>query len=152
MLGNSEPISILMAEDDPNDRLLTQEALSESQAVVEIDFVADGLELLQLLRREGRYAERAGAPLPGIILLDLNMPRMDGREALQKLKDDPALKSIPVVIMTNSRDDEDISYTYQLGASAYVLKPRSFDDLVKLMGELCRYWFRLVELPPAVFP
>jgi CheY-like chemotaxis protein len=152
MSGPSAPIHILIAEDDPDDRLLAQEALAESNFVAVLDFVADGYELLQFLHRQGAYAARAGAPLPGIILLDLNMPRMDGREALQKLKADPVLKSIPVVIMTNSRDDEDISYTYQLGASSYVLKPRGFDELVKLMDELCRYWFRLVELPPAVFP
>jgi CheY-like chemotaxis protein len=150
MLGNSAPITILIAEDDPNDRLLTQEALAESNTVAELDFVADGHELLQFLHRQGTYATRAGAPLPGIILLDLNMPRMDGRQALQKLKSDPVLKRIPVVIMTNSRDDDDISYTYQLGASSYVLKPRGFDDLVTLMEELCRYWFRIVELPPAI--
>jgi CheY-like chemotaxis protein len=147
MFGNSDPISILMAEDDPNDRLLTQEALSESQAVVEIDFVADGLELLQLLRCEGRYAERAGVPLPGIILLDLNMPRMDGREALTRLKTDPQLKHIPVVILTNSKDDDDIMHAYELGASSYVLKPAGFHELVTLMDEICRYWFRVVELP-----
>lgn len=147
MFGNSDPINILMAEDDPNDRLLTQEALSESQAVVEIDFVADGLELLQLLRCEGRYAERAGTPLPGIILLDLNMPRMDGREALTRLKTDPQLKHIPVVILTNSKDDDDITHAYELGASSYVLKPAGFHELVMLMDEICRYWFRVVELP-----
>ena len=149
MLGNSAPINILIAEDDPNDRLLTQEALAESHTVAELDFVGDGHELLQFLHRQGTYATRAGAPLPGIILLDLNMPRMDGRQALQKLKSDPVLRRIPVVVMTNSRDDEDISYTYQLGASSYILKPRGFDDLVTLMEELCRYWFRTVELPPA---
>lgn len=149
MLGNSVPINILIAEDDPNDRLLTQEALAESQTAAELDFVADGHELLQFLHRQGTYAARAGAPLPGIILLDLNMPRMDGRQVLQKLKADPVLRRIPVVIMTNSRDDEDISYTYQHGASSYILKPRGFDDLVTLMEEICRYWFRTVELPPA---
>jgi CheY-like chemotaxis protein len=150
MPGTSAPINILIADDDPNDRLLTEEALAESHTMAELDFVADGLELLQFLHREGTYAGRAGAPLPGIILLDLNMPRMDGRQALQKLKSDPVLKRIPVVVMTNSRDDEDISYTYQLGASSYVIKPRGFEDLVTLMKELCRYWFRIVELPPAV--
>lgn len=150
MLGNSAPINILIADDDPNDRLLTQEALVESQTVAELDFVADGLELLQFLHCQGTYAGRAGAPLPGIILLDLNMPRMDGRQALQQLKSDPVLKTIPVVVMTNSRDDQDITQTYQLGASSYVVKPRGFDDLVTLMKDLCRYWFRIVELPPQV--
>jgi CheY-like chemotaxis protein len=150
MIGTSAPIKILIAEDDPNDRLLTEEALAESNTTAELDFVGDGFELLQFLRREGTYAARAGAPLPGIILLDLNMPRMDGREALEKLKADPVLRRIPVVVMTNSKDDEDISYTYQLGASSYILKPTGFDELVRLMEEICRYWFRTVELPPSI--
>lgn len=140
-------MSILIAEDDPNDQLLTQEAIEECQAFADIDFVADGQELLQFLRREGAHAARAGFPLPGIILLDLNMPRMDGREALKVLKSDPMFKRIPVIIMTNSKADEDISYAYDLGASSYVLKPGGFDELVEVMRGICQYWFRTVVLP-----
>jgi two-component system, response regulator len=147
MMESDSPISILIAEDDPNDQLLTREAIEESQTFADIEFVPDGLALLQFLRREGAYATLAGSPLPGIILLDLNMPRMDGREALRVLKSDPALRRIPVVIMTNSKAEEDILHAYDLGVSSYVLKPGGFDELVDLMEDICRYWFGTVTLP-----
>lgn len=147
MMGSNSPISILIVEDDPNDQLLTQEAIEECQSFAEIDFVSDGVELLRFLRREGSYATRAGVPLPGIILLDLNMPRMDGREALKILKSDPFLRKIPVIIMTNSKAEKDIAHAYELGVSSYVLKPGGFNELVDVMEGICRYWFHIVALP-----
>lgn len=147
MIGSDASINILIAEDDPNDRLLTQEAFEESRMLADLEFVADGIELLQFLRREGTYAPLAGVPLPRIILLDLNMPRMDGREALRRIKSDPVLKRIPIVVMTNSRDDNDISHAYELGVNSYVQKPAGFDELVDLMEQLCHYWFQIVTLP-----
>lgn len=147
MTGRSSPISLLIAEDDPNDRLLTREALEECQSFAEVEFVTDGIELLHFLRREGSYASKAGTPLPSLILLDLNMPRMDGREALKVLKSDPMLGRIPVIVMTNSNADEDIAQAYDLGVSSYILKPPGFDELVQVMDGICRYWFRTVVLP-----
>ena len=147
MTGRSSPISLLIAEDDPNDQLLTREAIEESRCAAEVEFVADGIELLHFLRREDAYATKAGTPLPSLILLDLNMPRMDGREVLKTLKSDPMLGRIPVVIMTNSNADEDIAQAYDLGVSSYVLKPPGFDELVQVMEAICQYWFQTVVLP-----
>jgi two-component system response regulator len=145
-MTNQEPIVILMAEDDADDRLLAAEALEESRLMNELHCVNDGVELMDFLYRRDKYAD---LPLPkiGIILLDLNMPRMDGREALEHIKTDPTLRSIPVVILTTSKTEEDILLSYRMGVSGFVTKPVSFQGLVEVMKSLGDYWFEIVKLP-----
>ncbi|MEJ6533285.1 response regulator [Pseudoalteromonas lipolytica] len=142
-----KPITILMADDDEDDRLLTQDALAESRVLNELYFVEDGLELLEYLERKGKFSEKESSPRPGLILLDLNMPRMDGREALQAIKTNPNLKGIPVVILTTSKQEEDMVKGYDLGAASYITKPVTFEGLVELMKTLGKYWVEFVELP-----
>jgi two-component system, response regulator len=141
------PITILLADDDPDDRMLARDALDESRLANDLHEVVDGEELLEYLRRQGKYADPASAPRPGLILLDLNMPRKDGREALREIKADPDLRSIPVVVLTTSQAEEDIYRTYDLGVSSFITKPVSFEGLVAVMKALGRYWFEIVELP-----
>jgi CheY-like chemotaxis protein len=143
----AKPIVILMAEDDADDRLLVKEALEESRVINELRFVEDGEELMAYLRRQGRYGEEGQAPRPGLVLLDLNMPRKDGREALREIKADPDLRRIPVVVMTTSKAEEDIFRSYDSGASSYVTKPVTFERLVELMKTMGQYWIEFVELP-----
>lgn len=135
MLNNSTFV-VLMADDDDDDRLLAYEALTESDAGYEIRFVKDGIELMQYLHREGDYGNNKNAPMPDLILLDLNMPRKDGREVLVELKADPVLEKIPVVILTTSNTQEDIHYTQALGATAYQTKPVTFKGMVEFMKSL----------------
>jgi CheY-like chemotaxis protein len=135
-----------MADDDADDRLLAQEAMIESRLENPFRFVADGQELMDYLRRQGAYAE-ADAPRPGLILLDLNMPRKDGREALQEIRNDPDLRHIPVVILTTSRTEEDILRAYGLGANSFISKPVTFERMVDIVRSLGEYWFSIVELP-----
>jgi len=142
-----KPITILIAEDDPDDRYLAKEALSESRLANTLYFVEDGEELMEFLRHEGRFT-KVKPPRPGIILLDLNMPRKDGREALLEIKADPQLRRIPVVVLTTSKAEEDILRSYDLGVSSFIVKPVTFEGLVNLMQTLGRYWFEIVELPP----
>ncbi|ATG57326.1 response regulator [Pseudoalteromonas sp. 13-15] len=142
-----KPITILMADDDEDDRLLTQDALAESRVLNELHFVEDGVELLEYLERKGKFADKEVSPRPGLILLDLNMPRMDGREALEAIKANPNLKGIPVVILTTSKQEEDMVKGYNLGAASYITKPVTFDGLVDLMKTLGKYWVEFVELP-----
>lgn len=146
-LKNSTPINILMADDDEDDRLLTLDALKESRVLNNLYCVEDGVELLAYLRREGKYADPKASPRPSLILLDLNMPRKDGREALQEIKADPSLRSIPVVILTTSKEEEDMLRGYDLGCASYITKPVNFEGLVDLMRALGRYWIEFVELP-----
>lgn len=146
-LTNVKPITILMADDDEDDRLLTQDALAESRVLNELHFVEDGVELLEYLERKGKFVDRSISPRPGLILLDLNMPRMDGREALEAIKANPNLKGIPVVILTTSKQEEDMVKGYNLGAASYITKPVTFDGLVELMKTLGKYWVEFVELP-----
>jgi CheY-like chemotaxis protein len=141
----TKPTTILIADDDPDDRLLTREAIEESRLNNDLRFVEDGEELLEFLRREGRYAD--GAPRPGVILLDLNMPRKDGREALREIKSDPELQRIPVVVFTTSSDEEDIMKTYSLGANSFITKPATLAALTDVMRSVGYYWFETVELP-----
>ncbi|HET9677232.1 MAG TPA: response regulator [Solirubrobacterales bacterium] len=143
----AKPILILMAEDDADDRLLVKEALEESRVLNELRFVEDGEELLEYLRRQGRYAAEEASPRPGLVLLDLNMPRKDGREALREIKADPELRRIPIVVMTTSKAEEDIFRSYDSGASSYITKPVTFERLVELMKTLGQYWIEFVELP-----
>ncbi len=141
------PITILMADDDEDDRLLTLDALNEGRVLNNLHCVEDGVELLAYLRREGKFSDPASSPRPSLILLDLNMPRMDGREALQVIKADPDLRGIPVVILTTSKEEEDMLRGYDLGAASYITKPVNFEGLVELMKSLGRYWIEIVELP-----
>ena len=138
-----------MAEDDADDRLLARDALAECQLADDLHFVEHGEELLDYLFQRGKYNNPATAPRPGLILLDLNMPRKDGREALREIKEDPVLRHIPVVVLTTSRTDTDIGRMYQLGANSFITKPARFDALVDVMKALGSYWFKTVELPPA---
>jgi CheY-like chemotaxis protein len=144
-MSSDIPITILMADDDPDDCRLTREALEEGRLANDIRFVHDGQELLEYLRHKGKYAGGANAPRPGIILLDLNMPRMDGRDALSKIKQDNELRRIPVVVLTTSKADEDIVKSYDLGANSYIVKPVTFEALVDILQTLGRYWFQIVE-------
>lgn len=148
MRRNPKSVTILMAEDDPEDRLLTEEGLKESRLVNDLRFVEDGEYLLDYLYRRGKYADPEISPRPGLILLDLNMPRMDGRQALEQIKQDPRLRKIPIVVLTTSQAEEDILQTYDLGVNSYVTKPVTFDALVQILKDLGRYWFEIVELPP----
>ena len=141
-------IHILLAEDDPDDRLLTRRALAKSPIANEFSSVEDGEELMRYLRREGEYSDPADAPRPGLILLDLNMPRMDGREALREIKSDPELRRIPVVVLTTSEAEQDILQSYDLGVNAFVTKPVTFDGLAEAVQALGEFWFDLVKLPP----
>lgn len=147
MPNKSLPITILMADDDEDDRLLAFDALKEGRVLNNLYCVEDGVELLEYLRREGKFADPQTSPRPSLILLDLNMPRMDGREALQEIKADPKLRGIPVVILTTSKEEEDMFRGYDLGAASYITKPVNFEGLVELMQALGRYWIEFVELP-----
>ncbi|MBX3248146.1 MAG: response regulator [Myxococcales bacterium] len=144
MTTDRKPLTIVMAEDDPDDRLLARDALAQSRVLNELRCVEDGVELLRYLRREAPFED---APRPGLILLDLNMPRMDGREALREIKADAALRRIPVVVLTTSKAEEDLVRSYDLGAASFISKPVTFDGLVELMKALGRYWIEFVELP-----
>jgi len=145
--SKGKPITILMADDDEDDRILTQDALEESRVRNTLYCVEDGVELLEYLRREGKYADPATSPRPGLILLDLNMPRKDGREALKEIKADAELRNIPVVILTTSGQEEDKIKGYNLGAASFITKPVNFEGLVELMKALGKYWIEFVELP-----
>jgi len=142
------PITILMADDDVDDRNLTKEALQEGRLVNDLRFVEDGQDLMDYLRHTGKYAGEK-SPRPGLILLDLNMPRKDGRTTLQEIKSDPEFRQIPVVILTTSKADEDIFKSYDLGVNSYIVKPVTFEALVDVLQTLEKYWFEIVELPPA---
>ena len=141
------PITILVADDDADDRMLAQDALAESRLANDLRFVEDGEELLAYLKRKGKYENPASSPRPGLILLDLNMPKKDGREALKEIKSDVSLRQIPVVVLTTSKAEEDIYRTYDLGVNSFITKPVSFEGLVAVMKALGRYWFEIVELP-----
>ncbi len=148
MNEREKSITILMAEDDVGDRLLVKEALKEAGWDHELCFVPDGEELMDYLHHRGRYVEPALSPRPGLILLDLNMPKKDGREALAEIKGDPNLRSIPVVVLTTSEAERDIVCAYELGVNSYITKPVAFEELVEVMKVLHQFWFQTVKLPP----
>ena len=141
-------ITILLADDDPDDRKLTLDAFAENRLANVLHCVEDGEELMDYLNRRGKFENLRGEPLPGLILLDLNMPRKDGREALKEIKANPEFRRIPIVVLTTSKAEEDIVRTYDLGVNSYVTKPVTFKSLVELIKVLGRYWFEVVELPP----
>ena len=147
MTQDKQSVVILMADDDADDRLLTQRALTASRVLNELRFVEDGEELMDYLLHRGKYEADGAAPRPGLILLDLNMPRKDGREALAEIKRHPELHRIPVVVMTTSEAEEDVFSSYDLGANSYITKPVTFERMVKLMKTLGTYWVEFVELP-----
>src|SRR6476469_131648 len=141
---NMKNITILMADDDADDQQMTKEALDANKLLNNFQSVADGAELLAYLRKEGEYA---GAETPGLILLDLNMPKMDGREALREIKKDPSLSSIPIIVMTTSKAEEDIYRSYDLGASSFITKPITFTGHVDIVRTIGEYWLEIVQLP-----
>ncbi len=136
-----------MADDDPDDRLMAMEALEESHLNNELHLVEDGEELFNYLKRKGKYKDLKKYPKPGIILLDLNMPKKDGRQTLKELKEDEELRKIPVIILTTSKAEEDILRTYDLGANSFITKPVTFEGLVEVIKKLGEYWFEIVKLP-----
>ncbi len=143
--GNNLPI--LIADDDIDDCQMIKEALHESRLINELHFVHDGENLMDYLRHRGKFTDQKAFPLPGLILLDLNMPKKDGREALKEIKSDPNLRQIPVVVLTTSQAEEDVYKTYNLGVNSFITKPVAFEALVSVMQGLRRYWFEIVELP-----
>ena len=147
MKRKGKSIIILMADDDPDDRMLTQDAFEEARLVNDLHFVEDGEQLMDYLWRRADYSELLKTPLPNLILLDLNMPKKDGREALKEIKSDPRLRRIPIVVLTTSKAEQDILRTYDLGANSFITKPVTFEALVNMMKTLAKYWFEIVELP-----
>jgi CheY-like chemotaxis protein len=145
----SEHLNILLADDDPDDRMLVRDALEESHSPHQLTCVEDGEQLLDYLRHRGSHFTTYESAQHYLILLDLNMPRKDGREALREIKADPHLRRIPVVVLTTSQAVEDIASTYDLGASSFIVKPRNFETLVDLIRTINRYWFETVQLPPS---
>ncbi len=137
---------VVIAEDDPDDCLLIKDAFKEANPAVEVWFVADGAELLDFLHRRGQYAMKT-LPQPELVLLDLNMPRIGGMDVLREIKRDPALRSIPVVVLTTSRSPEQVALSYELGGNGFITKPNSYTELVEIMQTLDRYWFHVVRLP-----
>lgn len=148
MPRSGAPITILVADDDADDRMLIEDAFSESKLQNPLHFVEDGEQLLAYLKREGKYEDMEGKPYPGVILLDLNMPKMDGRTALAKIKEDEDLCRIPVIVLTTSKAEEDILRTYNLGVNSFITKPVTFDGLVQVVRSIGQYWIEIVALPP----
>ncbi|MBC5992292.1 response regulator [Pontibacter cellulosilyticus] len=146
-MSEKRSIIILIADDDAEDRMLVRDALEESRLKNSVHFVENGEELMDYLHHRGKYANSDEYPTPGLILLDLNMPKKDGREALKEIKADDRLKLIPVVVLTTSKAEEDILRTYDLGVSSFITKPVTFTSLVDVMKTLSKYWFEIVELP-----
>lgn len=140
-----EPVEILLAEDNPGDVKLTQKALEKGRLTNNLHVVNDGVETMQFLRGEGEYVDR---PRPDLILLDLNMPRKDGREVLEDIKGNPGLKRIPVVVLTSSEAEEDVLRSYELHANAYLTKPVDFSGFIDVVGKLEEFWLQVVKLPP----
>lgn len=140
-------ITILLTDDDEEDLQMTLEALRESRLGNDLRITRDGEELMDYLLRRGRYADPSDAPMPGLILLDLNMPKKDGREALAEIKANPDLRQIPVIVLTTSKAEEDIFRSYDLGVNSFISKPVTFAGLVEAMKVLSQYWFEIVELP-----
>lgn len=142
----ARPITILMAEDDEDDRMLAADALAEAHLANDLRFVVDGQDLMDYLRHEGAYSDGT-EPRPDIILLDLNLPKKDGREALSEIKSDPELRRIPVVVLTTSNAEQDVVRSYDLGVNSFITKPVTFAGLVEVLSSFSRYWFEIVELP-----
>ncbi len=145
MNDNNEPIEILLVEDNPGDARLAVEALKDSKIHNNLYHVKDGVEAMRFLRRRGEYA---GVPVPDLILLDLNLPRKDGREVLEEIKEDDELKLVPVVVLTTSEAERDLVRSYDLHANAYVVKPLDLDRFIEVVQAIEDFWFAIVKLPP----
>jgi CheY-like chemotaxis protein len=148
MNTSSQPIRIVVADDDADDRMMIRDAFEESKLGNPVDFVEDGVELMEYLNRQGKWTHLANQPFPGFILLDLNMPRKDGRTVLKEIKESTELHRIPIVILTTSKAEEDIIRTYNLGVNSFICKPVSFDKLVDIVKTVGHYWIEIVALPP----
>jgi CheY-like chemotaxis protein len=145
---NGKPAVILLAEDDPGDQELTRRALEQSRIRNELYIVEDGEEALDYLLRRGKYEDPTSSPKPDLMLLDLNMPKMDGKQLLKQMRADPRLRRIPVVALTTSKQESDIICTYDLGANSYIVKPVNMDQFINSIKVLKDYWFQIVVLPP----
>ena len=150
MTSDRRQLTLLVAEDDPDDRLLIRKAFAATGFDLDLRIVGDGEELLEYLQRRGPYVVEV-APRPGLIVLDLNMPRKNGREALVAIKTDPDLQTIPVIVLTTSKTEEDVYHCYDLGANAFIVKPFTLAEMTHAMEILTRYWFDIVKLPPRTF-
>jgi CheY-like chemotaxis protein len=142
------PISLIIADDDQEDCLLAADALKEARLVNDLHIVADGEELLDYLCRQGKYTDKRISPTPSLIMIDLNMPKKDGREAIKEIKSNPKLRHLPIVVLTTSKAEEDIYRSYELGVNSYITKPVTFEALVDVIQTIGKYWFEIVELPP----
>lgn len=147
IMADGRSINILIADDDPDDRMLIEEAFDENRIANNLSFVEDGEDLLDYLMQRGKWSDPETSPRPGLILLDLNMPRMDGREALKHIKAEPSLAKIPVVVLTTSKQEEDILRTYGLGVNSFITKPVTFEGLLRVTQVLTSYWIEIVQLP-----
>jgi CheY-like chemotaxis protein len=143
-MADQAPIDVLLVEDDPGDVLMTREAFEENKVANRLAVVSDGAAAMQYLRREGEYAD---APVPDLVLLDLNLPRMDGREVLAAMKSDESLRSIPVVVLTTSEAEEDVLRSYSLHANAYVTKPVDFSRFIEVVRQIDDFFVSVVRLP-----
>ena len=143
----TKSINLLIADDDPDDRMMTRAALEESYLLNNLYFVENGQELMDFLKRRGKYTDPATSPRPDLILLDLNMPRKDGREALMEIKADPDLRAVPIIVLTTSKSEEDILKSYDLGVNCFISKPVLFEELINVMRSIGQYWFDIVKLP-----
>ncbi len=148
MESHGKLVTILIADDDSDDRLLMKRLLKQSRLYNDLRFVEDGEELLDYLHQRGPYSAAGAAPRPGLILLDLNMPKISGREALAEIKTDPNLRTIPIVVLTTSKAQQEIYRSYDLGANSFITKPVNFEAMVEIMRAVTSYWFSIVELPP----
>lgn len=147
MTQANSPVVVVVADDDPDDRLLVEEAIEETNLCDKVFFVENGEELLDFLLHQGQYTDSRKAPRPDLILLDLNMPKKDGREALKEIKTNPTLRQIPIVVLTTSKTEEDIYRSYDLGVNSFISKPVSYENLIQLLKKIGVYWFETVSLP-----
>jgi len=152
MNNSRRPLTILVADDDEDDRAFISKAWDKSRVANDLRFVEDGEQLMAYLNRTGNYLDPNVSPRPAVILLDLNMPRKDGREALKEIKANADLRQIPIIILTTSQADEDICRSYDLGANSYIAKPVTFGALVDVLQVLGRYWIEIVDLPSVIRP
>jgi CheY-like chemotaxis protein len=150
MSARRKSLTVLVADDDDDDRGYIRKAWEKSRVSNDLRFVEDGEELTEYLNRTGRYSDPASSPRPAVILLDLNMPKKDGREALREIKADPKLRQIPIIVLTTSQADEDILRSSDLGANSYITKPVTFGALVDVLQVLGKYWIEIVDLPPEI--
>ena len=142
-------VTILVADDDPDDRLMIKDAFEAAGLSSDVRFVQDGVELMSYLKHDNGFKEMDQSPRPGVILLDINMPRKDGLEALAEIKADPSLRLIPVIVLTTSKSERDVLRSYDLSAASYITKPITFDELTAMISSVGKYWLQTVELPQA---